>query len=46
MRGLKTAVALTMLIAAVAVVGACGKRGELEMPDGRKAEYPRTYPAP
>jgi len=45
-RGLKTAAALAMLIAAAASVGACGKRGELEMPDGRKAEYPRTYPAP
>ena len=36
---------MAILIATAASVGACGKRGDLELPEGRKSEYPRTYPA-
>ena len=46
MRAVRGVVASVLLIAVAASLGACGKRGELELPEGRKAEYPRTYPAP
>jgi len=36
------------LAAALLVLGACGKQGELRGPDGEEAAYtyPRTYPKP
>lgn len=36
---------LTALVLALALpLGACGKRGDLEPPEGEKHEYPRVYP--
>lgn len=36
------------LVAALLVLGACGKKGDLRAPDGEEAAYtyPRTYPKP
>ncbi len=34
---------LVLTVLAFAVT-ACGKKGDLEQPDGTKATYPRTYP--
>ncbi|MFN4090845.1 MAG: hypothetical protein ACK4QW_17630 [Alphaproteobacteria bacterium] len=39
------AAALAVLLAVGLALGACGKRGNLEPPDGRKPDYPRTYPS-
>ena len=40
--------ALAMALVAVfvlgAVLGACGKKGSLDPPPGKKSEFPRTYP--
>ncbi|MET4700749.1 putative small lipoprotein YifL [Constrictibacter sp. MBR-5] len=44
-RGGRTVLAMAILIVTAVSVGACGKRGELELPEGRESEYPRTYPA-
>ncbi len=36
--------ALVALFALGAMLGACGKKGSLEPPPGKKSEFPRTYP--
>ncbi len=40
--------ALAMALVAVfvlgVVLGACGKKGSLDPPPGKKSEFPRTYP--
>jgi hypothetical protein len=35
------------LFLAIALTGpiACGKRGDLQPPEGKPSKYPRTYPA-
>ena len=33
-----------LLCALAAQLGACGKKGELEPPEGEKSEFPRQYP--
>ncbi len=40
--------AAALLVLAPAVLGACGKKGDPEVPPGREREfvYPRTYPDP
>ncbi len=36
---------LVMLALALAAgISACGKKGDLEPPPGKKSEFPRTYP--
>ena len=36
---------MMLLICALAVpLSACGKKGELEPPPGKKSEFPRQYP--
>lgn len=40
----RTAVAATLATAVAVATGACGKRGDLEAPEG--TVYPRAYPAP
>ena len=37
-------VTLVLALALAASVSACGKKGDLEPPPGKKSEYPRTYP--
>jgi predicted small lipoprotein YifL len=39
---------LTLALAAggAGILAACGKRGDLELSPGKKAQYPRTYPEP
>lgn len=45
-RALK-ALAILLAVALLAAQAGCGKRpSELKHPDGAKASYPRTYPAP
>lgn len=35
----------TLILAALALaLAACGKKGDLEQPDGVKPTYPKTYP--
>jgi predicted small lipoprotein YifL len=36
---------LMTIVAALALPG-CGKKGELEPPDGKEDEFPRQYPDP
>ncbi|MEE8515709.1 MAG: lipoprotein [Alphaproteobacteria bacterium] len=38
------AMALVAVFALSVVLGACGKKGSLDPPPGKKSEYPRTYP--
>ncbi len=38
------AIALVAVFALSAVLGACGKKGSLEPPPGKKSDYPRKYP--
>ncbi len=38
------AIALVAVMALGAVVGACGKKGSLDPPPGKKSDFPRTYP--
>ncbi len=33
-----------MALALAASVSACGKKGDLEPPPGKKSEYPKVYP--
>ncbi len=33
-----------MAVALAATVSACGKKGDLDPPPGKKNEYPRVYP--
>lgn len=35
---------LIMICALAAPLSACGKKGELEPPPGKKSEFPRQYP--
>jgi predicted small lipoprotein YifL len=35
---------LLLICALAAPLAACGKRGALEPPEGKKTEYPRQYP--
>lgn len=39
--------ALAVVLAAVLALAlsACGRKGDLEQPDGAKPTYPRTYPS-
>ena len=39
---------LPLLLLAAFALGACGKKGDVKVPDGEKKAYyyPRTYPAP
>ena len=47
-RRLGRLVACGLLLAAVATLGACGKKGKPTPPEGQESEYtyPRFYPAP
>lgn len=38
------AMALVVVFALSAVLGACGKKGSLDPPPGKKSDFPRTYP--
>ena len=35
---------LVLMCALAAPLAACGKKGALEPPDGKKTDYPRQYP--
>ena len=35
--------ALTVVLVALALAG-CGRKGDLEQPEGAKPTYPKTYP--
>ncbi len=37
--------AVFLAIGLLTIVAACGKRGDLEPPEGQKQTYPRTYPS-
>ena len=41
--GRRIGAALLAVALALALAG-CGKKGELEQPDGAKPTYPKTYP--
>ena len=41
---IKRAAMILCALALAISVGGCGKKGDLESPDGKKSEYPRTYP--
>lgn len=33
-----------LVVALAAPLGACGKKGALDPPDGKQSEFPRQYP--
>ncbi len=38
------AIALVAVLALSVVLGACGKKGSLDPPPGKKSDFPRSYP--
>jgi len=45
-RRLRPILALTLLLAALGAVSACGKKGPPELPEGQHDQFPRQYPNP
>jgi predicted small lipoprotein YifL len=43
-RSLNRIAALLCVLALAAGTAACGKKGDLEPPDGKKSEFPKQYP--
>jgi predicted small lipoprotein YifL len=42
---MRLVLALLAMLALAAPLAACGKKGDLEPPPGKKTDYPRDYPA-
>lgn len=40
----KIGLIILLLVLALPTLSACGKKGTLEFPDGKKTDYPRKYP--
>ncbi|MEE2999523.1 MAG: hypothetical protein VX693_06335 [Pseudomonadota bacterium] len=37
--------ALTVLLMTLSLLSACGKKGNLQPPEGEKTDFPRKYPS-
>jgi predicted small lipoprotein YifL len=43
-RAARLAIAITLALAVAVPLSACGKRGNVEPPEGKPSTYPRSYP--
>lgn len=44
-RTLRLIVATLMTFAVATTISACGRKGDLELPQGKKDDYPKSYPS-
>ena len=44
-RAVRLIVAILMTFAVASMTTACGRKGDLELPEGKKDDYPKKYPS-